>query len=36
VQLRNAAGAYQPVPGGAQPDSLSLGFGFTAKNLIMA
>jgi hypothetical protein len=36
VQLRNAGGTYQPVPGGAQPDSLSIGFGFTAKNLVLA
>lgn len=36
VQLRDAAGTFHPVPGGAQPDSLSLGFGFTAKNPVLA
>jgi hypothetical protein len=30
VRLRNEAGKYDPLPDGAQKDSLSLGFGFTA------
>jgi hypothetical protein len=34
LQMRNASGKYAPVPDGTQRDSLSLGFGFTAKTSI--
>ena len=33
VRLLNEAGKYDPLPDGAQKDSLSLGFGFTATVL---
>jgi hypothetical protein len=33
VRLLNEAGKYDPLPDGAQKDSLSLGFGLTATVL---